>query len=180
MKNIRLNANATEIKRVINSLKEPMARKNSFLKNVLQKCSEIYKEEYPCEMMTADESRNFMAQFEEGNQKIADEYFNDGKPLFNSKYKDAVKYDPDNPYWRDDIIRYIARSDLDILYLIDEKIETKNEELKEMRQRFEALENRDRELEKRDRELEMRIWELEHPVKNAIKKYREKKNKKNE
>lgn len=132
--------NPTEIKRIINTL--PKARDlktQNFFRDVLKDCSEVSKEKYPCDTLSKEETLELLSKYEEGNKKIAREYFGE-EELFDNTVKDLPKWTPDNPYMLEDVVRFIGMSNV---YLLDEITQLK-EENKKLRKEFETLQKEQR------------------------------------
>ena len=111
---------------------------NMYLRGILSRNSEISEKEYPCRFYSRSEAVEFMKQFEEGNRKLAEEYIGDGRPLFTTNFKDLPKWEPDNPFLKEDTIRVSAMSDLELLHRIQDVDNNKNS----MLDRLELLEKR--------------------------------------
>ena len=71
-----------------------------------------------------------MGRFEEENRMVSDLFF-DGEDLFEMNWKDIPKWQKDNPYMQDDMVRFIGAC---FMQLIDENKKLKGEvkELKKM------------------------------------------------
>lgn len=113
--NLRLQGNTLEIKRVINGVPTLTVGEAKHFQQVLLSCSEQSNKEYPCTMFSPEEARELLKRYEEGNNRIAEEYFHDGKPLFDMTIKDTVKWERNNPYFDNDVVRFAATSDLILL-----------------------------------------------------------------
>lgn len=108
VRNIGLYGNTHEIKRVLNSLPEI---KDSKVQGFIVKClldfSKISQKEYPSEMLSKEEVEAFLAKYGSGNRKVAEEYLHEpGAELFDNTVKDLPKWEKDNPYMIDDLIRF--------------------------------------------------------------------------
>lgn len=134
VKNMGLAGNTHEIKRVLNSLPEISERDtNNFLRDILLDCSEISKKEYPCSMFSREEAKEFMAQYQKSNQCVLREYLKeDGEELFHTDIPDLPKWEKDNPYMQEDIIRFVGMS---TIHLLDE-MKKENEKLKEEQEKL--------------------------------------------
>lgn len=108
VRNIGLYGNTHEIKRVLNSLPELSNHAvNTFFVNSLWEISGVSKQEYPSEMMSKEETEAFLRTYQEGNRKIAEEYLGEpGGELFDEPISDLPKWQKDNPYMYDDLIRF--------------------------------------------------------------------------
>lgn len=130
--NLRIQGNALEIRRVSNQL--PMSRKEHLqLGQIVADCSALSYESASYSTMSAEEAKAFMQQFEEGNQKLAEEFIGDGRPMFPDSYPDTPKWTPDNPYMYADIIRYVTASNLYLLRQIEELRQQTKEDVRKNR-----------------------------------------------
>lgn len=109
-RNPGLYGNTFEIKRILNSLPQMGDPKiHQFMKERLWECSELSEKEYPCEIMSKEEIAELLETYAEGNSKIAEEYLHEpGAELFDGTIKDLPKWEKDNPYMIDDVIRFIG------------------------------------------------------------------------
>ena len=124
--NIGLYGNTQELKRVINFLPQMIKDRNTqnFIMEMLQECSEVSKKNYPCEMLSQEEIENLLKDYEEGNRRIAEEYLHDSSgELFNNTIKELPKWQKDNPYILEDLIRFT--------HVTLENLSQKNEEFRE-------------------------------------------------
>lgn len=149
--NLRLSGNTPEIKRIINSIPDLDLQENRRFEEIMLACSPLSGEEYPCNMFSAEEAAAFVQRYADGNQKIADRYFHDGKPLFDSEYKETIKWEKNNPYYCDDIVRFAAVSDLYTMRQIEKLQQQINAQTKELH------------------ELK---WKMKHPLLGLIKMIR--------
>lgn len=96
-----------EVKRVLNGLPQMNDRKqHRYLLDILQECSKMSGEKYPNEMWAKEEIAAFLEEYREGNQKVAEEYLHEpGAELFEDTIEDLPKWQKDNPYMTDDLIR---------------------------------------------------------------------------
>lgn len=131
MLNSGLYGNTHEIKRVLNSLPEIKDRRmQNFILGRLWEFSEISQSEYPNEMLSKEEITAFLETYGPGNRKVAEEYLHEpGAELFDNTVKDLPKWEKDNPYMVDDIIRFIGTTGM---YLYQENEELKKE-IKELK-----------------------------------------------
>lgn len=108
VRNVGLYGNTHEIKRVLNSLPQMSERAvNTFFVDSLWEISGVSKQEYPSEMMSKEETEAFLRTYQEGNRKIAEEYLGEpGAELFDEPILDLPKWQKDNPYMYDDLIRF--------------------------------------------------------------------------
>lgn len=153
-----LYGNTHEIKRALNGLPEMRESKNeNFFRNILKECSEISGKRYPCEMLSEEEARELLARYEEGNRKITEEYLGEeGTELFDNSMKDVPKWEPDNPYFREDLIRFIGAGNL-CLKKENEKLQA---EIVKLREEVKKLAAEQREFKEK----------VKHPFHTAVSK----------
>lgn len=72
-------------------------------------CSSVAKQQYTYEMLSKKETEDFLKKYEEGNRRIAEEYLQepDGV-LFDNTINDIPKWEKDNPYMQEDLIRFVG------------------------------------------------------------------------
>ena len=107
MRNTRLAGNTHEIQRVLNGMPEMNAGFHSFFRQALLSFADLSGEIYPCEMFSKEEAQAFMDRYKEENQQVSEEFF-DGGELFDLSWKDIPKWEKDNPYMQDDLIRFVG------------------------------------------------------------------------
>ena len=158
-RNSGISENACAFKRIINKIDDIEVEEKRVFESTLRKYSNDFKSSTDYSMMSAEEVMEFMEQFEASNQKIADEYFGDGLPLFEEKKHNKVKWTPNNPDYLEDAIGYMCLLHLDNI----RKIKEQEEQI--------------RILNKHVNKLSGRIKKLKHPVgwvknkcKNVLKK----------
>ena len=134
---------------------------NRFFREVALADTAAAGDQYPCAWFSQEEAKQYLQQFEEGNQKIVDEYLKDGRPLFSDKIKDLPKWEPDNPFFKEDMIRVSAMSDLELLHRIEE-LQTQNA-------RMEAqLEQLEKKVERLETETRRFKETLKHPLRSLV------------
>lgn len=124
--NLGLYGNTAEIKRVLNTL--PQMKDTSMERLVLKSlwaCSSVAKQQYTYEMFSKKETEDFLKKYEEGNRRIAEEYLQepDGV-LFDNTINDIPKWEKDNPYMQEDLIRFVGTTSF---YLNEENQKLKME-----------------------------------------------------
>lgn len=133
--NLGLSGNPVEIKRIINGLPQTRnTQMQNFFREVLRDCSQISKKTYSCEMFSKEETEALLAKYEEGNRKIAQEYLGE-EELFDNEVEDIPKWEPDNPYMLEDVIRFIGMSNV---YLLEE-IQTLKEDNRKLKQEMDSF-----------------------------------------
>lgn len=107
IRNTRLAGNTHEIQRVLNGMPEMTASFHSFFRQALLSFADLSGEIYPNEMFSKEEAEAFMDRYREENQQVSDEFF-DGGELFDLSWKDIPKWEKENPYMQDDLIRFVG------------------------------------------------------------------------
>ena len=113
-----------------------------------------------------------MAQFEEGNKRIAEEYLCDGKPLFKDVKDGIKKWSRDNPVVADETVMF--------LYSVCRGLHTENKMLqdkeKENAKNIASLTKELNKLKKRVEKNDKRISDiknaLRHPFKAIFRKFK--------
>lgn len=108
MVNPGLTENHTEIKRIINKDVSFSKEDNAYLSGFLTSLSARTEKEYFCSMLSPEETRALLGRYASGNLRVASEYIGDGKPLFSEEVSGLPKWDKDNPYMDEDMIRFFA------------------------------------------------------------------------
>lgn len=162
--NARLKGNAIEVKRVINTIPELTRPDNQFFRSVALADTKVAGEQYPCAMFSAEEACAYVQRFEESNRRVVEEYLKDGRPLFSDKYPDLPKWEADNPYLYEDIIRFMAIADRKLLRRVTElegDSRQKGKKLKELSGRALELEKQNQKLQAQNQRLEDMLRRLE-------------------
>ena len=107
MLNTRLAGNTHEIQRVLNAMPGMDGTYHSFFRQALLSYADQSGEAYPCEMFSKAEAEAFMDRYREENRQVAEEFFEGGE-LFDLSWKDIPKWEKDNPYMQDDMIRFVG------------------------------------------------------------------------
>lgn len=107
MRNTRLAGNTHEIQRVLNAMPGMDGTYHSFFRQALLSYADQSGEAYPCEMFSKAEAEAFMDRYREENRQVAEEFFEGGE-LFDLSWKDIPKWEKDNPYMQDDMIRFVG------------------------------------------------------------------------
>lgn len=141
IRNIGLYGNTHEIKRVLNSfpwMKDEKIRK--YIVEILQDDSVMSKEEYPCEMYSGEEIRELLESYKESNQKVAREYLKEGadSDLFEYSVSDLPKWEKDNPYMTNDLIRILGIVMLH-QYQYEQELEKINHFVRNIKHPFQAM-----------------------------------------
>ena len=128
VRNERLAGNTHEIQRVLNAMPGMSGEYHSFFRQALLSYAELSGQIYPCEMFSKEEANAFMEKYRAENQEVADEFFGGGE-LFDTSWKDIPKWEKDNPYMQDDLIRFVGACSVKLI-----------EENRALRSRVEILE----------------------------------------
>lgn len=139
--NQKLSGNTPEMKRILNSLPDMNGKENNFIRSILNKVSDLSETNYPCSVFSREEASAFVSSFEEGNQKIAKEYLSEQgeRPLFSHEFKDTIKWERDNPYFLEDIIRFIGESDIILLHKMEEQQRKQEAEIRKLKKELNDL-----------------------------------------
>lgn len=126
--NVSLTKNCSEIKRILNGLPELDQKGNDFFRTQLREFSLRSGEAGNCSMMSEQELWEFMAKYEEGNRRIAEEYLGEEK-LFEEDYQVEEKWNPRNLDMIEDIVKLFGASTL-CLMKRNEELEVQMSDLK--------------------------------------------------
>lgn len=130
MINPGLSNNNAEIKRIINNDSTFSKDENIYLTNFLTALSAESGKRYPCSMLSVKETQNLINKYAAGNAQVAKEYIGDGKPLFTSDIPDLPRWEKDNPYMTEDIIRFFSSVSIGLR----RENESLRQEIKDLRQ----------------------------------------------
>ncbi len=106
--NQSLPGNTLEIMRLLNEIESLDEDERTFFRRALYQDAELSSRYYKTCMFSKEETKEFLARYEEGNRRIAEEYLGDGEPLFDDTIADLPKYERRNEYMIDDVIRFTA------------------------------------------------------------------------
>lgn len=112
--NPSLSENMAQIKRIINKNPAFSQEENAYLGRFLRNLSPESSKQYPCSMLSTDETRAFLEQFAEENERVVTDYIRDGRPLFSDEIKDLPKWQADNPYMLEDLIHFFSSVSIDL------------------------------------------------------------------
>lgn len=122
-RNSGISENACAFKRIVNHIEGIEVDEKRKFEYTLGKFSRDFKSSTDYSMMSEEEVMEFMKKYEASNQKIADEYFKDGLPLFEEKKHNKVKWTADNPDYIEGAIGYMCLLHLDNIRRIKEQQE---------------------------------------------------------
>jgi hypothetical protein len=137
-----LLGNTTEIKRIINKEADFSTDEYTYLGNFLRALSPESGKRYPCSVLSKEETIALLSRFEDENQRVAQEYICDGKPLFSDEIKDLPKWQPNNPYLMEDVIRFYAAVTIDLRrqnQVLQGELSSVRKELTEVKTSIETL-----------------------------------------
>lgn len=135
--NQSLSGNTCEIKRVLNTLPDITEKESLFLRRALLSYSKISEDAYPRSMFSSQEAKAFMDRYREGNQKVAREYLNEPNgELFAQVFKDTGKWEKDNPYMIDDVIRFVAEANISVLRKMQEENKALRKEIEDLKSKL--------------------------------------------
>ncbi len=102
-----LSENYAEIKRMLNE--DPAFSRDdaAYLCGFLRNLSAESKKRYPCSMLSPKETQELLNRYAACNQRVAEEYIGDGKPLFSGEISQLPKWKKENPYMAEDMIRFL-------------------------------------------------------------------------
>ena len=112
MKNPRLTNNCVEIKRIINSHPSLSTKEIDYLASFLKSMSEEHVDGQTADnsysLLSAKETKTLLAKYAKGNERVASEYLKDGKPMFSGEITNLPKWEANNPYMLEDVIRFFT------------------------------------------------------------------------
>jgi hypothetical protein len=168
--NTALKGNAVEIKRILNNVSYLERRELSHFGRILKDCSTETDNSCRYQMMSPDETKVFLSQFQEENDRVAREYIGDGKPLFDNNISSLPKWEHNNPALMDDVIRFIAASHTYMYREISRMNETLAKISDEHTHTNTELPRVNVELDKRKNEVKDLKHKLKHPVSTVLQK----------
>lgn len=157
--NLRLDQNTTEIKRILNKNEDFTEKEVSYMGRLLKGVSKGYIKKEKTEMLAKEELQQFLGEYAEENNRVAEEYIGDGQPLFSNEIKDLPKWNSQNGTMQEEMIQFFAAVAMDL-----------KRENDIQRQRMEQQEKRIRDLEKRANEFLMFREKAKHPFRTIWRK----------
>lgn len=133
--NLRLGKNATEIKRVINANGDFTAEEISYFGKFLKEISNNGSQEAPSAMLEKTEMQQFLKKYETQNERVAEEYIGDGKPLFSAEIKDLPKWSANNSAMQEDMIRFFT----EVMTDLRRENETQQKEIEKLHKQVDKL-----------------------------------------
>ncbi len=122
--NKSLLGNTVEMKRILNELPDFNSDDDFVMREILYAGGEISKRQVGAELFSKQEAESFLKKYEKSNESVARTYFGDGRPLFDNTVEDLPKYDRNNPYMVEDVLRFAA---IGLKYLRMEQAELKKQ-----------------------------------------------------
>lgn len=165
--NQSLLGNTAEMKRIINEIPGFDKEDDRFMRTILYEDSELSKKQVVAEVFSKEEAEDFLKKYEQSNEKVAEEYFTDGKPLFDNTVADIPKYDKNNPYMIEDVLRFAA---IGLKYMRKE-LETASEERAQLKSEIKELKRQVEQYEKQAADVRQELLatrdKLHHPVRTV-------------
>lgn len=165
--NQSLLGNTAEMKRIINEIPGFDKEDDRFMRTILYEDSELSKKQVVAEVFSKEEAEDFLKKYEQSNEKVAEEYFTDGKPLFDNTVADIPKYDKNNPYMIEDVLRFAA---IGLKYMRRE-LETAAEERAQLKNEIKELKRQVEQYEKQAVDVRQELLatrdKLHHPVRTV-------------
>lgn len=155
--NKSLLGNTAEMKRIINEIGDFDRDDDRLIRNILYDDSEISKNQVVAEVFSKEEAEKFIGKYVESNEKVAQMYFGDGKPLFDYTVEDIPKYNRNNPYMIEDVLRFAA---IGLKYLRRDQAAS-GEEIRELSKRLAKSEGEVIRLERQAEKLQKQVEKLQ-------------------
>lgn len=108
--NQSLKGNTHEMRLLLNNVPSLDLEEQKYLGKVLLECSENADPEFQYSMLSREETEKFLERYREGNRKLAEEFIGDGEDLFDYTIKDLPKWEKNNDYQYDDMVRFVGVS----------------------------------------------------------------------
>lgn len=149
VRNIGLYGNTHEIKRILNGLPQmEEAGAHRFIMQNLMDFSKLSEKEYPNTMFSAKEAEAFLARYADCNRKVAEEYLGaPGTELFERPEDDLPKWEKENPYMMDDLIRFVGLTGI-------------------------ALHQENQEIRQSIKDIKKMMFSVRHPIRAVFKLFR--------
>lgn len=135
-RNLNLPGNTHEFKRILNGIKDMTDDDLKFMRRILEKCAGPSKEQYPCSMLSKEESKKIISKYKKSNRRVAKEYLGEAfSDLFDSSVSDLPKWTPENPHMQQDMIRFMGIG----MKLLRDENKKLREDLKKLQQKVDKL-----------------------------------------
>ena len=126
VRNPGLYGNMVEFKRVLNSapqMKDPEL--SLFIVKILWECAKLSKRDYQYDFCSEEEAEAFLEPYLPGNRRVAQEFLDEPEgELFAFEPSNLPKWQKDNPYMMDDLIRFAGEA---VICLYEQNRELKRE-----------------------------------------------------
>lgn len=132
--NLALKGNTFEIMRVVNTMKSLDEAQRAYLRRIVSSCSKEAGKHYSYTMFSKEEAEEFISPYRQGNERIAETFIRDGQPLFDYEIEDTLKWEKQNPYMVNDIVRVFSAA----VCQLHGEIQTLQEENRIMRQQYQS------------------------------------------
>lgn len=152
--NLRLDKNATEMKRIINLQDDFSAKEISYMGKFLREISKDYIRKDATEMLSKEELQQFLGKYEEENRRVAEEYIGDGKPLFSDQIKDLPKWSPQNEMMQEEMFLFFSKVMIDLKRTND----LQREQIRELRAEIRRVEKDSKTFREKVRHPFRTIW----------------------
>lgn len=159
--NVRLSGNMVEIKWAVNQMKGMDPSDYALSEQACIGATGVSNRFYKKELLSAEEKRQWMESFEEGNAWIAEYLIRDGKPLFNDVYPEKELWKKNNSYMLPDVVRFAAYSDI----LLQRRIEEQETQIRELKKQVEMMR---KELDREKNTGRVFREKVRHPVRTLI------------
>lgn len=106
--NLALKGNTFEIMRVVNTMKSLDEAQRAYLRRIVSSCSKEAGKHYNYTMFSQEEAKAFLSPYYQGNEQIARDFIGDGQPLFDYDVQDTQKWEKQNPYMINDVVRVFS------------------------------------------------------------------------
>lgn len=135
--NLALKGNTFEIMRVVNTMKSLDDGQRAYLRRIISSCSKESGKHYNYTMFSKEEAEDFISSYRQGNDQIAEEFIGDGQPLFDYEVQDTLKWEKQNPYMINDVVRVFSAA---VCQLHGEirKLQEENAKIREQNARYQA------------------------------------------
>ena len=104
-----LSPNMLAIKRAVNASPNHTRAGDAVFRRAAVLCSAEPGEAPATSLFSPQEAQAFLACYEEGNARVAQEYLHREGPLFSTQVSQVQKWQADNPWLLDDVVRYFLQ-----------------------------------------------------------------------
>lgn len=118
--NPSLKLNAAEIKRELNTISFLSDKDKKYFGQYLRQINPEFPDSDLYNLLSTDEASKLLEECRDGNNRVAKEYLKIDTPLFSEEIKDAQKWESDNEFMTEDIIKFFS------VILVDQKNKIKD------------------------------------------------------